>query len=297
MFPAIFGYVVDHPEKTARFLRDWRVTLNDLVVENFFGEMSGIAKENGLNISFETASGDIFPGDILEYYKYADVPMCEFWQPKQESFVGSIEFKPVKPCVSASRVYGKNRVAAEAFTSFELTWNEHPRFLKDRADEHMARGVTHMVFHTYTHNPRTDFLPPSTSFGSNIGTPFLRLQTWWQHMPYFTDYLARCNYMLESGKPVSDVLMYLGDEQNHKPPQELDFPEGYSYDYCNPDVLLNRLSVKDGKMVTPEGISYSVLWLYDCKRMLPETLDKIRSFVEQGVVLVGEPPTSIATLS
>ncbi len=115
-------------------------------------------------------------------------------------------------------------------------------------------------------------------------------------MPHFTKYLARCNYMLESGKPVSDVLMYLGDEQNHKPPQSLNFPEGYSYDYCNPDVLLNRLSVKNGQMVTPEGISYRVLWLYDCKRMLPETVEKILSFAKQGITIVGKPPTGIATL-
>jgi hypothetical protein len=297
MFPALFGYVVKDPETTARFLRDWRVTLNDLLVKNFFGEMGSIAQKNGLKLSFETASGDVFPGDILEYYKYADVPMCEFWHPRKESHVGNIEFKPVKPCVSASRVYGKKRAAAEAFTSFDLSWNEHPRFLKDIADEHLAWGVTHLVFHTYTHNPRTDFLPPGTSFGSGIGTPFLRLQTWWQHMPHFSGYLARCNYMLENGNPVSDVLMYLGDEQNHKPPQSLNFPEGYSYDYCNPDVLLNRLSVKNGQMVTPEGISYRVLWLYDCKRMLPETLEKILSFAKQGITIVGKPPTGIATLS
>ena len=297
MFPALFGYVVDNPENTARFLRDWRVTLNDLLVENFFGEMKSLASKNGLKVSFETASGDVFPGDILEYYKYADIPMCEFWQPRSDSFVGSIEYKPVKPTVSAARGYGKKRVAAEALTSFELTWDEHPRFLKDIADDHFAKGVTHLVFHTFTHNPRTDFLPPSTSFGTRIGTPFLRLQTWWQHMPSFTDYLARCNYMLEAGNPVSDVLMYLGDEQNHKPPQLLPFPEGYSYDYCNPDMLLNRLSMKSGKLVTPEGIQYRVLWLYDCKRMLPETLEKIASFVEAGLIVAGDVPSGLATLS
>lgn len=295
--PALFGYIIDNPENTALFLRDWRVTLNDLLVENFFGEIKRIADENKLKVSFETASGDIFPGDILEYYKYADVPMCEFWHPRSDSYVGSIEFKPVKPCVSAARAYGKKRVAAESFTSFNLTWDEHPGFLKDFADDHFAKGVTHLVFHTFTHNPRTDFLPPSSSFGSGIGTPFLRLQTWWKHMPMFTDYLARCNYMLEVGNPVSDILMYLGDEQNHKPPQLLPFPEGYSYDYCNPDVLLNRLSVSNNMISTPEGIQYRILWLYDCKRMLPETLEKIASFVKEGLIIVGEPPANIATLS
>lgn len=297
MFPALFGYVVDDPESTARFLRDWRVTLNDLLVENFFGEMKSLAKEHNLKVSFETASGDVFPGDILEYYKYADIPMCEFWQPRGDSYVGSIDFKPVKPTVSAARGYGKKRVAAEALTSFELTWNEHPRFLKDIADDHLAKGVTHMVFHTYTHNPRTDFLPPSTSFGSKIGTPFLRLQTWWGHMHEFTSYLARCNYLLEAGKPVSDVLMYLGDEQNHKPSQLLPFPEGFAYDYTNRDILLNRMSMKDGMLVTPEGIQYRVLWLYDCQRMLPETLEKIAEFVKEGLVVAGDIPSGLATLS
>ncbi|SEN01983.1 alpha-L-rhamnosidase [bacterium A37T11] len=259
--PALFGYVLDQPETTARFLRDWRVTLNDLLVENFFGEMGQIAHQRGLQVSFETASGDSFPGDILEYFKYADVPMCEFWQPAKDSHVGSDEFKPFRPTVSAAHVYGKKRVAAESFTSFSLTWDEQPRFLKTYADHAFANGVSHLVFHTYTHNPRTDFLPPGSSFGSGIGTPFLRLQTWWQHMPYFTDYLARCGYMLERGRPVADVLLYLGDEQNHKPSQSLPFPKGYAYDYCNMDVLLNRLSVQNGQLVTPEGIAYRALWL------------------------------------
>ena len=296
MMPALFGYVVNDPVFTSKFLRDWRVTLNSLLVDNFFGELSRLAHKDGLKVSFETASGDVFPGDILEYYKYADVPMCEFWQPKGDSHVGSIEYKPIKPTVSAARIYGKPRIAAESFTSFELTWNEHPRFLKKYADHAFSQGVTHVVFHTYTHNPRTDFLPPGSSFGSSIGTPFLRLQTWWKDMPHFTDYLARCNYMLERGNAVSDVLMYLGDEQNHRPLQSLDFPQGYAYDYCNRDVLLNRLSVDKGEIVTPEGLRYKVLWLYDCERMLPETLEKIRYFLEQGVIVVGEPPLEIASL-
>lgn len=295
--PALAGYVIADPETTTRFLRDWRATINDLLVKNFFGRMAQLGHASGLAISFETASGDVFPGDILEYYKHADVPMCEFWHPRSEASVGSFEFKPVKPCVSAARLYGKPRVAAEAFTSFELTWSEHPGMLKHVADMHLAEGVTHLVFHTYTHNPRTDFLPPGTSFGAKIGTPFLRGQTWWSHMPEFTAYLARCSYLLERGRPVSDVLWYLGDEQDHKPPQDAPFPSGYRYDYCNPDVLLNRLSVQDGLLVTPEGLRYRLLWLRDCPRMLPETLERMASLVQAGAVLVGERPQGLATLS
>ncbi|MDD4513988.1 glycosyl hydrolase [Massilibacteroides sp.] len=294
--PAVFGYVVKDPETTARFLLDWRSTIGDLFANKFYGRMSELAKENNLTISYETAAGDVFPADILEYFKYADIPMCEFWHPLGENYVGSLNFKPIKPTTSAARLYGKPRVSAEAFTSFNLTWDERWEMLKEVANVNMAQGVTHLVFHTYTHNPRTDFLPPGTSFGSSIGTPFLRGQTWWKYMPEFTGWLSRCSYLLERGKPVSDVLWYLGDEISHKPDQDAPFPQGFKYDYCNPDVLLNRLSVQNGMLVTPEGVSYKVLWIPDNERMRPETLEKIYSLIQEGATVVGNAPKGLATL-
>jgi hypothetical protein len=169
--------------------------------------------------------------------------------------------------------------------------------LKEVANHNYIEGVTHLIFHTYTHNPRTDVLPGAAFGDASIGTPFLRGQTWWKYMPEFTDYLARCNYLFERGKPVSDVLWYLGDEINHKPDQNAPFPDGYKYDYCNPDILLNRLSVRDGKIVTPEGISYRVMWLPDNRRMLPATLEKILAMVRDGAIIIGNAPASLATLS
>lgn len=296
-FPALMGYTVGAPETTTRFLRDWRATLNDLLVKNFYGRMVELGHQNGLAVAYETASGDVFPADILEYYKYADVPMCEFWHPRSEGYVGSMNFKPIKPAASAARLYGKPRLAAEAFTSFNLTYHESPAMLRHIANIHFAEGVSHLVFHTYTHNPRTDWLPPGTSFGSGIGTPFLRGQTWWRYMKSFTTSLARCTYLLERGQPVSDVLWYLGDELDHKPLQDAPFPEGYHYDYCNTDVLLNRLSVHDGWIVTPEGIRYRLLWLKDSPRLLTETLEKLKTMLEQGATIVGDPPRGMATLT
>lgn len=296
--PAIFGYIVSDQETTSRFLHDWRFTIGSLFSNNFFGNMARQAKEKGLSITFETAAGDIFPADILEYYKYADVPMCEFWQPFSEGFVGSLNFKPIKPAASAARLYGKPRIAAEAFTSIALTWDEHFQMLKEIANINCIEGVTHLVFHTYTHNPQVGSFPPGSSFGeAGIGTPFLRGQTWWKYMPEFNTYLSRCNYMLERGKPVSDVLWYLGDEINHKPNQKTPFPEGFKYDYCNPDILLNRLTVNNGELVTPEGIRYRVLWLPEASRMRPETLEKLQELLLNGATVIGEAPFGLATLS
>ncbi|SDF56036.1 Glycosyl hydrolases family 2, sugar binding domain [Mucilaginibacter pineti] len=295
--PALFGYVIKDQETTARFLTDWRKTLNDLLVNNYYGRMASLAKGNGLSVAYETGPGDVVPADIMEYFKFADIPMCEFWQPMTDGFVGSINFKPIKPTASAARMYGKPRVAAESFTNMSLSWDEHFDMLKEVANINSIQGVSHFVFHTYTHNPQTPFLPPGSSFGAGIGTPFLRGQTWWKYMPEFTDYLSRCTYLLERGKPVSDVLWYLGDEINHKPNQNAPFPEGFKYDYCNPDVLLNRLKTQNGMIVTPEGIQYRVLWLPDVPHMLPQTLEKILLLLRNGATIVGEAPVGLATLS
>jgi Glycosyl hydrolases family 2, sugar binding domain. len=293
--PALMGYVVKDPETTAMFLRDWRATLNDLVVNKFYGRMAELAHERGLSVSYETACGDVIPGDIMEYFKFADIPMCEFWVNNPEVFVGTFNFKPVKPTASAVNLYGKPRTGAEAYTSFQQTWDEQLRLIRETGNKNFAEGVSYPIYHTCTHNPAPGKLVPGSSFGA-IGSPFLPSQTWWDSMKEFNDCSARTTFMLERGRPVADVLWYLGDELDHKPDQEAPFPAGYKYDYCNPDVLLNRLSVRNGNIVTPEGISYRVLWVPAATRFVPETLEKMVELVKAGATLVADVPIGLASL-
>ncbi|MDR1817001.1 MAG: hypothetical protein LBR07_02245, partial [Puniceicoccales bacterium] len=298
--PAVAGYVVGDHSRTNRFLLDWRRVIGDLFANKFYGRMAKLARDAALDITYETAAGDIFPADLLEYYKHADVPMTEFWQPFEPRFVGSINFKPIKPAASAARLYGKRRTAAEAFTSFQLTWDERLADFKEIGNFNATEGVTHLVFHTYSHNPQTGdaYHPPGTSFAAGIGSPFLRGQTWWKFMPEFTTYFARLGYMLERGVPVSDFLWFLGDEIVHKPDQRALTPLGHKYDYCNPDILRHRLSVDAaGNIVTPEGLTYRVLWLPDCRRLTIETLEALARLRRAGAVLAGNPPLEPATLT
>ena len=290
--PAVFGYVVDSPDDTARFLNDWRTLVSDLITNNFFGHMSKRAHERGMEVEFEAAFGNSAPGDIMKYYKYADIPMCEFWQPAV-----SFNFTPVKPIISAAHLYGKRGVGAEAFTSFGVSWHERLRDYKHNANMNLAEGITHFVFHTFTHNPQEPWLPPGTSFGGRgIGAPFVRGQTWWRHMSAFTDYFARCQTMLEADVPVIDVLWYLGDECDGRPDHYAPFPAGHKYDLCNPDAFLTRISVKGGKWCTPEGIEYGVLWIPESTRMLPETMEHlIRGIEKGGIAAMARLPDEPAT--
>ena len=259
--PAVFGWVIDSPEETVAFLRDWRQTLGELVERNYYARMAELARAHGISAQYETAFGDVLPGDLMAFWKHCDTPMCEFWFPRSEAGVGQDDFKPIRPCASAAHVYGKAAVAAEAFTTTRLGWSEDLKGLRACANHAFARGVTHLVFHTYTHNPRTDAPPPGSSFGTRIGTPFIRGQTWWRHMPAFTAWAARCGAMLAAGAPANDILWFLGEDLGHKPHERSPFPPGYGYDYVNRDALLSRISVKDGLFATPEGVTWRLLWV------------------------------------
>ncbi|MGB6220320.1 glycosyl hydrolase [Haloferula sp.] len=287
--PALAGYVVGDARATERFLRDWRATISDLLVDNYFGRLAELARERGMKLSFETAIGDVSPGDILRYQSKADIPMCEIWKPN-DPHMGGYETKPIHPTVSAGHIYGKPRIAAEAFTDITHDWSDHPFSYKHMADRNFALGINHFVFHTYTHNPLDKV--PGTSFGGRIGSPFIRGQTWWKHMPLFTDYLARCQHLLQQGQPVADVLWYLGDDLDHRPIQNAPFPDGYDFDYLNQDVLLNRLEVVDGKLRTPEGTTWSAIWLPEeqCRRLSPVTLERLRKLINEGATVIGSAP-------
>ena len=284
ILPAIFGWVIGSSADTERSLLDWRRTISDLVTRNYYGHMAELAHGKGLSVSYEMSFGDVIPGDMLEYWKWCDTPMCEFWHPvapgREETTFPN--FKPVKPCVSAAHLYGKHRVSAEAFTSMTLSWDENFRDLKGAAVRHFARGVTHLAFHTFTHTPQTDGRVPGTSFGASIGTPFVRGQTWWGFMRPFTDWAAECCAFLERGKPVVDVLRYLGDELDHKPDELEYFPDGFKCDYLNADGLFNRLDVRDGRFVLPDGMAYAIIWVPDSVLVLPKTRKRLDELSAKG---------------
>jgi len=73
--------------------------------------------------------------------------------------------------------------------------------------------------------------------------------------------------MLRKGKFVADVCCYVSDKnyvmwgrgEKWNPNSTLVPVKGFSYDLLSSEVLTERLSVKDSKLVLPDGMSYSML--------------------------------------
>ncbi len=292
--PAVMGYVVADPLETEKFLRDWRQTMDDLYVENFFGHFTTLSNEVGAKSSIEGATGEVLPGDALRYYGVADIPMTEFWYRNATPDNDDLNYKPVKYAASAAHIYNKPVVAAEALTEGGSNWKEDLFCVKPLIDQHFALGVNHLVFHTFTHNPNDVY--PGSTFGGTTGFPFVRHQTWWRHMPAFTDYLRRCQYVLQQGEYAADVLWYLGDELERPPYQMSPFPDGYQYDLINAEVLQNAVGLEQGSLKIQDGGRYRILWLRGSQRMLRSTAEKIKELVMAGAIVLGDKPTASPSL-
>ncbi|WP_233244034.1 glycosyl hydrolase [Tamlana fucoidanivorans] len=292
--PATIGYIIESPEITTKFLRDLRHTMDEVFIDNFFTHFATVAHDMGAEVYTEGAGGEVLPIDPMRYYGVSDIPMTEFWYPSAPSAQNEYA-KPIYNAASATHLYNKPVLAAEACTQVGVKWNEHPFLVKYLIDYNFTKGVNHLVFHTFSHTPQTNVYPGS-SFGGHIGFPLLREQTWWPYMKDWTDYLARNQYVLQQGEYVADVLWYYGDHYE-RPPFDLDeFPEGYRFDYLNAEILHDKLTMKNNKIHVEDAGDYRIIMLRDSEKMLLSTLKKLEALVEAGAVVLGNKPIDSPSL-
>jgi hypothetical protein len=287
--PALAGHLVGNAQTSDRFLYDYRKTVGDLVAENYFGRLSTLAEAKGI-IQQSEAGGVCSPKamalDCLKNLGRCAIPMGEFWQ--DGTWVESNQNKNGKQTASAAHLYGKPIVAAEAFTSF-IHWLDSPATLKPTADRAFCEGFNH--FFIFSSATRSEDGFPGTEFCA--GTHFNRKVTWWNQARCFSDYIARCSYLLQQGLFVADVLFYNGDAcPNFVPPKQVDpsLGPGYDYDACNTEIILTRLAVKDGRIVLPDGMTYRLLVLPESSTMPVEVIAKLKDLVAAGMTLVGPRP-------
>jgi hypothetical protein len=225
------------------------------------------------------------PADDMTYAGQADEPMSEFWSWGK--------FGAAESCTemaSAAHTYGKPILGAEAFTATNAEkWLGHPGNIKDLGDWAFCEGVNRFVFHRYATQPWLK-VAPGMSMGP-WGLHYERTQTWWEQSKAWHEYLARCQYLLQQGLFVADVC-YLQPEGAPRefvpPPATSVGPHvrgGYNFDGCTPEVVLTRMSVADGRIVLPDGMSYQVLALPQVETMTPSLLRKIGELVQAGATV------------
>ena len=297
--PVIAGRIVNSREESNRFLHDFRRTMGDLAVDNHFKIFKERAHKHGLLIHPESGGPHAVPIDAQQCLGLNDAPMSEFWAWSWKHRMGDENRFFVKQPASAAHTYGRKLVLAEGFTTIGPHWQETIwDNLKPAFDHALTEGLNLLVWHAFVCSPASEGIPGQQYFAGTHLNPNV---TWWEKSKPFFDYINRCQAMLQQGLPVADVAYYYGDhvpnftQLRKSDPAKLG--AGYDYDVVTEEVILTRMSVNDGRLVLPDGVSYRVLVLPDRDVISLPVLRKLKKFVDAGAVVIGAKPTKATGLN
>lgn len=298
-FPVLAGRIIGSRNASNCFLNDFRKTLGDLVADNHFRNFSAWAKERGLSIHPESGGPHAVPIDSLRCLGINDVPMSEFWAKSWRHRTADKDRFFVKQPASAAHVYGHRIVAAEGFTTIGPHWQEVPsNNLKPSFDRALCEGLNLLVWHQFACSPEEMGLPGQEYFA---GTHFNPNATWWNKSAPFIAYMNRCQALLQRGLFVADACYYYGDHVPNFTQLKASDPArvlpGYDYDVVTEEIILNRMDVRDGRILLPDGMSYGALILPDVRSISLAVLRKIRELVAGGATVIGQRPSKANSLT
>lgn len=288
--PAFNG--IGDPETIARVRADYRQTLGEMH-HAYLSAWHDWAVEHG-GITRNQAHGS--PGNLLDHYAVSDIPETEIFR-----HVGEDQIPMLRFAASAANAKGRPLVSAETFTWLGEHFQVTPAQLKEAADFVFLGGVNHVFFHGIPYSPQDAPWPgwlfyASTHMGPNGGL--------WHDLPAFTGYLQRCQSILQSGKPDSEVLLYFPfadlihdgaeklplftihnqNEWLHPTPfyqtaMEM-WKKGITFDFVS-DELLKQATVRDGAVVLGNN-AFKVLVIPAAKKIPEETLREVARLQGSG---------------
>ena len=296
--PVLAGRIVNSRAESDRFLFDYRQTLGDLAIDNHYRLFSENAHKHGIGIHPESGGPHAVPIDAQRCLGWDDAPMSEFWAWSWEHRIGDANRFFVKQPASAAHTYGHKYVFAEGFTTIGPHWQEKIwDNLKPSFDKALCEGLNVLVWHAFVNSPVETGIPGQQYFA---GTHLNPKVTWWEKSAPFFSYIDRSQFLLQQGHFTADVLFYYGDHvpnfTQHKKTDPAHCQPGYDYDVITAEALLERASVRDGKIVLPDGMSYRVLVLPDRDQIALPVLKKIAELVQAGATVIGPQPTRAETL-
>ncbi|MES2648833.1 MAG: glycosyl hydrolase [Bacteroidota bacterium] len=317
----------DSSDMVSRIKSDYRNTIATLMLENFADKFSTWAhtiKATTIN----QAHGS--PGNLLDLYAAADIAETETFGSSYFPIPGlrrdSADIRNVDPdpnmlkfASSAAHVTGHPLASSETFTwlteHFKTSWSQ----CKPELEQVFLSGINHVFFHGTTYSPK-DVPWPGWLFYASVN--FVPANSLWPHLKGMNDYIARCQSVLQAGKPDNEIALYWPVFDAWQHPKGLDMPlkvhdvdewlhqtdfyknvvalqkEGYSLDFVSDNMIAKAGINKRLFQVTPSGAAYKVLVIPACKKMPLETLEKIFQLANDGAFVIFEKfPADVPGLS
>ncbi len=300
-------------ETIARVKYDYRHTMSEMLLENFTARWTKWAHDHDM-LTKNQAHGST--ANLLDLYATVDIPEIETYGSSHipipglrydTAFRRMADHDPLflRLASSAAHVSGKNLVSCESFT-----WlGEHFRVAlsqcKPEAEHAFLSGVNHVFYHGTTYSP-ADAPWPGWLFYASVN--FAPSNSSWNHTEGLNHYIARCQSVLQQGKPDNEILVYWPIHDQWQQPDKLemmiaihdgktwvDLPgvrklsaRGYAFDFISDKQLLATMASAGNLFTVSDGSPYKVLYIPACRFMPLETLMKITELAVNGANIVFE---------
>ncbi|MBB6239277.1 hypothetical protein HDC90_003929 [Pedobacter sp. AK013] len=302
-------------ENIARLKSDYRETMDELLLHNFTQNWTNWAHH--LNAVTKNQSHGS-PGNLLDLYGAVDIPETEtfgssyFPIPGLRRDAGDIRNVDPDPIMSkfassAAHTGGKKLASSETFTWLTEHFKTSFSQCKPEAEQLFLAGINHIFYHGTTNSPTNVPWPGWLFYASVEMNPNNSL---WPQAQGLNNYIARCQSILQSGKPDNELLIYWPIYDVWNKAKGLDMPlkvhdvddwlhptafyklskelseSGYSFDFAS-DRLLKQSSVSKALLSTNAAAApYQVLIVPQCEMISPETLDQMIKLASNGAKVI-----------
>lgn len=312
------------PELVSRVKCDYRQTLAELHLE-FIENWAAWARGHGC-ITRNQAHGS--PTNLLDTYAAVDIPETEIFGASVFQIPGlrrdpdNVNDDPIHPLIaymasSAAHVAGRQFVSSETCTWLRNHFRSALSQAKPEIDQLFVSGINHVIYHGCCYSPKDAEWPGWLFYASMEANP---RNAFWRDMPALNEYIARCQSILQAGKPSNDILLYWpvydlwskpeGLNQNCTVHQEGWLTKstcgdvamalrgkGYLFDFISDRQLQKVQATKDG--LESGGAHYETIVVPPTNHIPVATLRKLSQLAEAGasVCFIGHLPKTVPGLA
>jgi hypothetical protein len=281
-------------DHVARVKSDYRETVADAMAQESLPLWADWARAHGF-LTRNEAHGS--PGNWLDLYAVADIPETEMFSKDRNKLV-------CKFASSAGHVAGKNLIAAETGTWLEEHFTESLADMKYLVDDMFLSGVNHVFYHGTCYSPDNAPWPGWVFYASYEMNPRNSI---WRDVPALNMYVARCQAVLQSGRPDNDILLYwpiydlwhnpaglvqlltvhsrewFQDQPMGRAAERL-WQRGYAFDYISDRQLAGATQL--GGQIQVTGARYRSLVVPQTEHLPPEALRAMLALARAGATVI-----------
>ncbi len=288
--------LVADTDHIARVKSDYRQTISDIMAEESLPLWVQWCHAHGF-ITRDEAHGS--PGNWLDLYADADIPETEMFYKDRSKLIS-------KFASSAAHVAGHRLASSETGTWLKEHFTETLADMKYLVDDFFLSGINHVIYHGTCYSPDEAGWPGWHFYASYEMNPRNSI---WHDVGALNLYVARCQSVLQSGRPDNDLLVYwpiydvwhnpngmvqpltiharewFNDQPIGQTAQWL-WDRGYSFDYIS-DRQLASANALGGKVETP-GAQYRAVVIPQTTYMPVGTLRSLLGLARGGATIIFE---------